>query len=91
MQPHRGRPKKRELVVTEAQKSELQQLARQSRSRRSVSFRARIILSCTNDLSNAAVARKLRTTGFTVGARRGGAGSVASFLVAFFLAPIYAK
>src|SRR5271165_3632511 len=67
MQPHRGRPKKRELVVTEAQRSELQQLARQSRSRRSVAFRARIILSCANGLCNAAVARKLRTTGFTVG------------------------
>ena len=67
MQPHRGRPKKRELVVTEPQRSQLQQLARQSRSRRSVAFRARILLSCANGVSNAAVARKLRTTGFTVG------------------------
>ena len=30
-------------------------------------FRARIILSCAGDLSNAAVAKKLHTTGFTVG------------------------
>src|SRR5271165_1008137 len=67
MQPHRGRLKKRELVVTEPQKSELQGLARQSRRRRSVAFRARIILRCANGLSNAAVARKLRTTDFTVG------------------------
>jgi transposase len=67
MQPQRGRPKKRELVVTEPQRAELEQLARQSRGSRSVAFRARIILGCANGLSNAAVARKLHTTGFTAG------------------------
>ena len=45
----------------------MQQLARQSRSRPSVAFRARMLLSCANGLSNAALARKLRTTDFTVG------------------------
>ncbi len=42
-------------------------MARQSRSARSVAFRARIVLECAGGASNAAVAAKLRTTGFTVG------------------------
>ena len=37
------------------------------RSARSVAFRARIVLECAGGASNAAVAAKLRTTGFTVG------------------------
>ncbi len=49
------------------QREELERLARQSRSSRAVAFRARIILECASGLSNAAVAAKLRTTGFTVG------------------------
>jgi transposase len=67
MQPHRGRPKKHELLVTESQRAELERLAHQSRRSRSVAFRARIVLECERGLSNAAVAAKLRTTGFTVG------------------------
>ena len=67
MKPRRGHPKKQELVVSPAQRIELQRLARQSRSARSVAFRARIILECAGGASNAAVAAKLRTTGFTVG------------------------
>ena len=67
MKPHRGRPKQHELVVSPAQRIELERLARQSRSARSVAFRARIILECASGASNAAVAAKLRTTGFTVG------------------------
>lgn len=63
----RGRPKKRELIVSDAQREELQRIARQSRSRRSVAFRARIILRCAVGTDNAAVARSLKTTGFTVG------------------------
>src|SRR5215831_15577073 len=63
----RGRPKKRELMVSDAQREELQRIARQSRSRRSVAFRARIILRCAAGTDNAAVARNLKTTGFTVG------------------------
>jgi transposase len=42
-------------------------MARQSRSARSIAFRARIVLECAAGASNAAVAAKLRTTGFTVG------------------------
>lgn len=67
MQPRRGRPKKRELVVSEAQRTELERLAHQVRHSRSVAFRARIVLECLRGVSNAAVAIKLRTTGFTVG------------------------
>ena len=49
------------------QRVELERIARQSRSARSVAFRARIVLECAGGASNAAVAAKLRTTGFTVG------------------------
>src|SRR5712671_2118681 len=63
----RGRPKQRELVVTPEQKIALRQLLQQPRSSRSVAFRARIVLECAGGASNAAVAAKLRTTGFTVG------------------------
>lgn len=67
MEHRRGRPKKRELTVSEEQRSELARLASQMRSSRAVGFRARIILGCAGGLSNVAVAKKLRTTGFTVG------------------------
>ena len=67
MEPRRGRPKKHELLVTGAQRAELERMARQSRNARSVAFRARIVLECAAGASNAAVAAKLRTTGFTVG------------------------
>jgi len=67
MESCRGRPKKHELVVSAAQRVELERMARQSRSARSAAFRARIILECASGASNAAVAAKLRTTGFTVG------------------------
>jgi len=67
MEPRRGRPKKHELVVSPVQRAQLERMARQSRSARSVAFRARIVLECGGGASNAAVATKLRTTGFTVG------------------------
>src|SRR5882762_3920496 len=63
----RGRPKKRELVVSPEQKIALRKLLQQPRSSRSLAFRARIVLECANGESNAVVAAKLRTTGFTVG------------------------
>jgi transposase len=66
MEPRRGRPKKHELFVNNLQRVELERMARQSRSARSVAFRARIILECAGGASNAAVAAKL-LTGFTVG------------------------
>ena len=67
MEPRRGRPKKHKLLVTSAQRAELERMSRQSRSARSVAFRAGIVLECAAGASNAAVAAKLRTTGFTVG------------------------
>jgi transposase len=63
----RGRPKKQELVVSEAHIQELKRLVQQSRSQRAVGFRARIILQCASGKSNAAVARQLKTSGFTAG------------------------
>lgn len=67
MKSRRGRPKKHDLVVSPEQKTELERIARQSRSSRSAAFRARIVLECAGGASNAAAAAKLRTTGFTVG------------------------
>ena len=63
----RGRPKKQKLVVNDAQAQELKRWAQQSRAQRALSFRARIILQCASGKSNAAVARHLKTSGFTVG------------------------
>jgi transposase len=62
----RGRPKKRELTVSEAQLEELKALVKQ-RKNRAVVFRARIILKCAAGLSNSAVAAQVKTTPFTVG------------------------
>src|SRR5467141_3886613 len=63
----RGRPKKQKLVLNDTQAQELKRWAQQSRAQRALSFRARIILQCASGKSNAAVARHLKTTGFTVG------------------------
>jgi transposase len=63
----RGRPTKRKLVVSPEQKATLQRLVQQPRNSRSIAFRARIILECARGQNNAAVAAKLRTSGFTVG------------------------
>ena len=46
MEPRRGQPKKHALVVNNAQRAELERMARQSRSARSIAFRARIVLEC---------------------------------------------
>jgi transposase len=63
----RGRPSKRKLEVSPEQKATLRQLVQQPRNSRSLAFRARIILECARGQNNAAVAARLRTTGFTVG------------------------
>src|ERR1700730_17595563 len=63
----RGRPTKRKLVVSPEQRAALRQLVQQPRNSRSMAFRARIILECARGQNNAAVAAKLRTSGFTVG------------------------
>lgn len=61
-----GRPKA-PLELTEYERSELQQLARRIRINRHLAFRAKIILSCDEGLTNVAVATKLRTSNATVG------------------------
>jgi transposase-like protein len=63
----RGRPTQRKLVVSPEQKATLQRLVQQPRNSRSIAFRARIIRECASGQNHAAVAGKLRTTGFTVG------------------------
>jgi transposase len=66
MPNRRERLKKLALVVTAAQRSELERLARQSRSNRWIAFRARIILSCADGLSNATVSARWRISAPTV-------------------------
>src|SRR5258708_30827788 len=63
----RGRPKQREVVGSPEAKITLRQLQQQPGGSGSVAFRGRIVLECASGESNAAVAAKLRTTGFTVG------------------------
>ena len=48
-------------MVSPAQRAELERIARQSRSARSVAFRARIVLECAGGASNAAVAANSAT------------------------------
>src|ERR1700741_3534440 len=67
MEPRRGRPKKHELVVNNAQRAELERMAGQACSARLEAFRARSFLECAGGASDAAVVGQLRTTGFPVG------------------------
>jgi len=53
--------------VTDEQSVELERLARRSRTNRHVALRARIILASAQDLTNTAIAAKLRTSQTTVG------------------------
>ncbi len=62
----RGRPQKNPLVVSEAQRQELEQIVKQRRHRALV-FRARIVLKCAAGNKDTAVAAALRTTSATVG------------------------
>lgn len=60
-----GRPKA-ELIVTDAERGELERLARRARSARNLSFRARVVLQCAGGLSNEQVAHELKTGPHTV-------------------------
>ncbi len=62
----RGRPKKLELVVSEDERAHLAQLTKRARVNRDLAFRARIVLACSDESSNTAVAATLRTTAQTV-------------------------
>ena len=68
-----GRPRKLTLLISEDERAELMQLTKRSRVNRDLAFRARMILACAEDDEpcNAEVARRLRTTGQTVGKWRG--------------------
>ena len=64
-----GRPRKLALTVTDDERAELIQLTKRSRVNRDLAFRARLILACAEAgaVPNAEVARRLRTSGQTVG------------------------
>lgn len=66
MDARRERPKKYELIVSAAQRVEVERIALQSRSARPAAFRALTILECTAGISKAAVVAKSRVTGLTV-------------------------
>src|SRR5258708_34202945 len=64
-----GRPQKLTLVVSEDERADLKQLTERSRVNRGLAFRARLILACAEpgEPCNAEVARRVRTSGQTVG------------------------
>jgi transposase len=64
--PRTGRPKKLPLTVSEIQRQELAEIIKGRKHRRLV-FRARIILKCSEGITNSAVAAATRTTPATVG------------------------
>jgi transposase len=60
-----GRPTK-PLAVTPAEKEKLSMLARRPKSAQALAMRARIVLGCSDGLSNGEVAKRLGITGATV-------------------------
>jgi transposase len=60
-----GRPTK-PLSVTPEEKQKLALLARRPKTAQSLAMRARIVLGCSEGLSNGEVAKRLRITGATV-------------------------
>lgn len=60
-----GRPKAK-LIVSEAERDELERLARRARSARNIAFRAKVVLRCADGLSNEQVAHELKTGDHTV-------------------------
>jgi transposase len=77
--PRTGRPKST-LLVTDAEREDLERLARRARTNRHLAVRAKIVLLCATGLANEVVAKRLRTSGVTVGRwrRRFVEGRVAS-------------
>jgi transposase len=55
------------LVVTHDERGELVRLTKRAQVNRQVAFRARLVLACADGATNAAVARRCRTTNTTVG------------------------
>ena len=61
-----GRPKK-PLEITLEDREKLAMIARRPKSAQAMAMRARIVLSCGQEMSNSEVATKLGITGATVG------------------------
>jgi transposase len=61
-----GRPKKT-LEIANEDRDKLQTMARRPKSAQSMALRARIVLSCGQEMSNCEIARKLHVTSATVG------------------------
>jgi len=66
----RGRPKA-PLVLTEAERGELQALAVRRKTAQAVALRARIVLACADGMDNNTVAERLKVTKQTVSKWRG--------------------
>jgi transposase len=66
----RGRPKA-SLVLTEAERGELQALAVRRKTAQAVALRARIVLACADGMENNTVAERLKVTKQTVSKWRG--------------------
>ena len=60
-----GRPRS-EVVVTDSERTELRRLTKRAHVNRAVAFRARVVLAVADDITDKAVARRLRTTKTTV-------------------------
>ena len=61
-----GRPKVA-LEVTDLERAELVRLTKRAHVNRLLAFRARLVLACTDGVTNTVVARRYRTTNATVG------------------------
>lgn len=61
-----GRPKAK-LEITDAEREELERFARRMRINRHLALRAKIILHCSEGLTNVAVGKKLKVSNATVG------------------------
>lgn len=64
--PRSGAPKA-ELVVTDQQRTELERFVQRARTNRDIAFRAKIILTAADGITNSEVAKRLRTSPGTVG------------------------
>jgi transposase len=69
--PRPGRPKAR-LVLTDAEREQLQRWARRATTSQALARRAKIVLACAEGKDNKAVAAESRTTEHTVARWRGG-------------------
>jgi transposase-like protein len=70
-----GRPKA-ELVVTEDEREQLTRWSRRAKTAQALAQRAKIVLACADEWSNAEVAARLRMTPGTVTAREAGSSRI---------------